>query len=621
MRASRIIAAFLVVIVTVESIRVVAASDASVGTHLVSGPSGRESLADGQGYIVDPDVFRLQTQALIMMMGVSLKIPPLLPIAVGLQISLMIATQLFLFGHAYRYDSAIVRAWTTENLLAFDYQLRSMASLMPDYVQKLREDQATLEQRIARLSADAEREIFLKGLKGPEAASAMDATALERGFLEAVTRKLKYAEDNFKKLNDKCVALLGDPTKADGSEGAIGAMRRAWIGGDALLQLTPEQRKAWNIPNNQRGGMLTKSAINSQHALVAAFADYVNEATLFFDALATSEEVEVNLSRGKQRLPLIATASEHLRVTVTNASKNLVFFVKVVPKPVASPGGGGASSAPPCGLEMGQGRNLFQAREIRARRGWMPLFPKGEALRVGAKDLMDLGAPKAATGQTGPIGAGTQESEKLTGFDIQFPSSVWFPVEPGDQVLLRVATYGDQRKSVRWLNLRGEFHRPELEAVRRNFYYLGYEAVYGLFRPHLNLLYSVQEEYQWGDWSPATGSSVKLPAEFKPAQVTRKSIDEFYGDYYEAPPDRSAKVPSPIAINNHQLDVRGDRYAWTVPSSPEALRLLNELPLEVNVTGWADFMHQTMAETLSSKPKKEPREQGAGILRFQLSKW
>jgi hypothetical protein len=566
--------------------------------------------ASAQGFVADADTLAFQMQTLALAMVISLKIPPLIPIVFGMGMAMMAYTQAMLWSILTVYDTAIVYAWTTENLLALNYQLRSTISLVPDYVRKLRADQAILEKRIQAMDRQADREIFLKNLQGPEAAAVRDAVALERGFLEAVNRKLEWVKQALPPLNAKCEALLGGPGTPD--EGAIGRMRREWLAGQPRRDLSPAERgqfAGWNGPIKA----LNRSAMAAQNGLVMAFADYVNAAAQFHEQLFEPVRVPITTSRGTQERAFPPTASEQLRVTIANESKDLIYFVKVVPgQSAAPPPPQAAGEVPPCGHEPG---DLFQAREIRARRGWMALYPKDATLRMNPKDLAQLGAPTGGTAPAaGPVGADAPTAAALNPVDVQFPSSIWFPVEPGDRVEFRAATYGEHRKGIRWLTLQGSTHRPELESVRRNFYYLGYEVAYGLMKPKLNLRYSISESYTWSGWIGAWARD--LPAKPEP--------DTSLLDFYEAPPwvTAGAKVPARMAANKHTLDVTGDRYSWTVPETREAREQLDKDPfMRVKVGGRAQFVHHVNAESLTSKPDDQNFETGEGELAVNVEPW
>jgi hypothetical protein len=567
--------------------------------------------ASAQGFVADADTVAMQLQTLAIAMAISLKIPPLVPIVAGLGIAWIAWTQAMLWPILTVYDTAIVRAWTTESILALTYQLRSTISLVPDYVRKLREDQVLLEKRIVELDREADRQIFLKNLQGLEAAAARDVVARERGFLEAVNKKLEWLKTALPPLNAKCEALLGVPGTAN--EGAIGKMRREWLASQPSRDLTPEERKqfaGWNGPIKA----LSRSALSAQNGLAVAFADYVNAAATFHDQFVEPVRVSITTSRGVQEQAFLPSAFAHLRATISNESSDLIYFVKVVPGETPStplPPEAAADQAA-CGHEPG---DLFKAREIRARRGWMALYPRDAKLRMNPKDMLQLGVPTGGPAPAaGPVGADTPNAAALNPFDVQFPSTIWFPIEPGDRLELRAATYGEHRKGIRWLNLQGSTHRPELESVRRNFYYLGYEVAYGLMKPKLNLKYSIAESYAWSGWTGAWERD--LPAKPEP--------DTSLADFYESPSwvTTGARVPAKMAANKHTLEVRGDRYSWTVPDTREGREQLDKYPfMRVKVSGQAQFVHHVNAESLTSKPNDKNFERGEGELAVNVEPW
>lgn len=568
---------------------------------IASHPATTSGQTDPSAGIADADFASRQTAIVLSATLVTLVgAPPLAPFVIFWGGAWIFWVQTMLWSSILVYDEALVRAWTTENLLALDYGLRSAASLVPDYMQKLTEDQKILNTRIN----DANRDMFQKNLTGPALVAAKDAVALQDGYLEAVNVKLDWAKQNLPALNAKCEALIGP-------EGALAVMRRHFVGGSPSRPTTPEERArfaGWDGPSR----LLSRDVLSAQNNLAKAFADYLNTAIQFSTTIMEPVSVGVTTSQGMQKRLLPPTASAHLKVSVSNDSTDLVFFVKVVPKhDGAAAGATGSTGVPPgnpCGREQG---TLFQQREIRAMRGWMPIFPKGTVTRINPEDALNLGRPPVRGAQTGPVGAGTPEASSINAADVQFSSAIWFAVEPGDQLEFRVATFGPMRKQIRFLDLRGALVRPDLYSLRRSYYYLGYELVYGSLQRFGSRLYSTSENYHWSGWEGA----------WDPHGLPAKTAQTSPADFWEAPPwvNQGVSPPAPMGGN---FNVQGDHIVWAVPETPEARTLLDKDPfMRVYVTGKADFVRYVNPQKPTSVPLRLSETSKDGALSVNVEPW
>src|SRR5262249_39470217 len=106
---------------------------------------------------------------------------------------------------------------------------------------------------------------------------------------------------------------------------------------------------------------------------------------------------------------------------------------------------------------------------------WIPIYPKGAAAQV-AKD------------------SNPASSEAV---NLKLASEIWLPARPWDRLEMRVATYGEHRKRIRWLVIRGKDIRPELSSLRRGFYWLSYQLGAGKGEGLVSRWYPFEESYNW----------------------------------------------------------------------------------------------------------------------------
>jgi hypothetical protein len=246
----------------------------------------------------------------------------------------------------------------------------------------------------------------------------------------------------------------------------------------------------------------------------------------------------------------------------------------------------------------------------------MPLLPQGAAMRVNPRDAAALGTPPSGTG-VGTTGAGAAGPAAQNTMEVQFPSATWFPVAQGDRLEIRVATYGPYRHVVRWTELKSAVLRPDLHTVTRTFYYMGAEIAFAVPRMSSTApkrVYSVEERYTWAlnaPWDKAAGITYPKTA---------------MADVYDAPswvtpaPGSQADLdimPGTMKLASHQLVLERDQMAWTIPTGPEGLKLLEQGPLDASVTGQARFM----SVVRDAKRVTANTESGRGTLRVRVEPW
>lgn len=125
--------------------------------------------------------------------------------------------------------------------------------------------------------------------------------------------------------------------------------------------------------------------------------------------------------------------------------------------------------------------------------------------------------PQNASPQFGGVSAGTAKEKPD---EVRLPSKVFVPFHLRDRLEVRVATYGQLRKRIRWEDVVGRVTRPELSSMPRGFYWLAYEAIqtdapggYGTLKSRW---FPTEETYAWnlsGSWSESVAGPLKARLE------------------------------------------------------------------------------------------------------------
>jgi len=264
----------------------------------------------------------------------------------------------------------------------------------------------------------------------------------------------------------------------------------------------------------------------------------IAEALLAYREVMAQADEELQEKVYKPRL----TPERQLRLILTNDSPNLVFFFRI--------------------SERDRDGAYPQPRED--TKSWVALYPRGMGV-----ELEDRAGKKVP---------------------VAFPNETWLPAKLMDQVEIRVATMGETRQRIRFMGIPlGGQIRPELDSLRRGFYYLGYYVP----QPPAKIIshyYPVDESYQWrftGGWGAE--SPAPMPTD----------ITEF----------RDKAVPYPVKLT-------GDHVAWHLPGFIDSVRA--EPECIARVEGHAAFEKRGPRST---SPKQALSEDGSGTLTIMMETW
>jgi hypothetical protein len=572
---------------------IVLVTEAAVPAALVAHSPAALSSEQGWGDILDARRFELESAMVLFLAAVSLafKNPLITGLAFGLGMGLVFWSQANLFALALPVEQNLMAAWSMESLLEVDYQVRGAVARVPDFVAKLKEDERILTARRAR----ALREENDARLTGDPARiqQRVNEVNIVTALLETVQRYIPEAERNEEALAAKGKLVLE----------SFDALRRYIVTRNAAIKVTPpqpdnnSQEKDRIPPDLVAISGWSPLAIEQGMAFTKSLVEFLQAAQRFEAEMFKPKESPntLNINGSIERRMFKPTADEQPRMEVENTSGNMVFFIRHVPK----------KEEP-----VRPGRE-WMPRTV-ARRGWMPIFPKGSTLNVSNKLATGVVPPREAGSAT------STTSDAVTA--IVLPSQIWFPVQPGDLFEARVATYGPLRQTVRWLPIKGKALRPDIDALRRSFYYLGYEQpIASQFSDQATRLYSVSESYFWSPFK-------------KPWEKVTISSTEDKGELYGAPPwVTSFTPPSRIFDENGkktEIKVTDDHMRWILPDTREELTaLVDELKgqsppaLTATVRGSARFMHSVGGLRLAGKKPQAMPEDGQGTLSIRMTRW
>ena len=234
------------------------------------------------------------------------------------------------------------------------------------------------------------------------------------------------------------------------------------------------------------------------------------------------------------------TPLRQIRLRFANDSPNLVFFVRISERDASG-----------------------QYPTVRPdTKEWVPIHPKGNAVTI-----------------SGPSG----DQDVVT-----LPNETWLPAKLLDQVELRVATMGDVRQRIRFMQLpmSGQV-RPDLQSLSRGFYFFAYEVpqAYGKIVSHW---YPTSETYKWyftGGWGAA------LP-EYVPTDVSELKEDTRY-----------------------DLSLTQDHVSWHVPGFLETIT--DDPECRAQVSGSANFQKKGPTSTNIT----DFAESGSGNLTITMELW
>jgi hypothetical protein len=279
-----------------------------------------------------------------------------------------------------------------------------------------------------------------------------------------------------------------------------------------------------------QGKFLLSSLERQNGYLMRAMQDYIG-------AINAAEKAAVELNETG------ATPRRQLRLIVTNKSPDLVFFVQIAAR---------------------DGEGNYTIRDDTRFPEALPLYPAAppEDLQIGVK---------------GPRGV--------------VPARVWFPVNPRDRVIIRVATMGATRDRIRFMPITGQQVQPDLNSLERKFHYLGYEAhVPAQTAPLISRWYATNETYSWqlrGGWAPG---------EPLPARISSSNSKELR-DFGPA------------------LSTKDDQLTWELPASLQSAGDMGTLNAEVS--GTAEFLKVGP----TSQRQTTVNEAGKGGLSVLLEPW
>lgn len=474
----------------------------------------------------------------------------LAPVTFFLGESLRQFAQAGLWRIAMDADAAVMQAWTIESLLNIDRQLHGSVAVVETLLKKLPEDQKVLQDRA--------RGAFRAG------ASESDKDRVEtEARLEAITRVL---ED----LRKPPFADL--PARGQSLFDEFEAIRKMVVNGGVYPGQKLNQKPA-NSTSGQSGGVVdavtndvvgkdrmppplvssyfTPDTLLKNWQLAAHLVEYMTVAAQLESRLLTPRKTPVTIDGRMAERDVMPSAMRHLRLLVVNQSADLVYFIRVNSKDAS-------------------GTNLLLQGSSGSAR-WLAIYPEGATTEID-KPTRPADQVEAGAGVPGP--------PKVELMQLQLPSSVWLPVGPGDELEVRVATYGPERQKIRWLPLRAKLAqlRPEIStgggggtSITRGFYYLGFTLAYDMLGRTTVRHFSTKETYAWaltGLWE----GHVEYP-------VTR------HNDLREV-----AEAKFPLTLNN-------DHIKWTLPADfdaiVEAIKLKKTPDLKATVTGQADIAYRT----------------------------
>ena len=245
---------------------------------------------------------------------------------------------------------------------------------------------------------------------------------------------------------------------------------------------------------------------------------------------------------------------------VNKLKEDIVFFVRVwTPDKTA-----GVEKEPP----VTEGATAYYLRKDCEQ--WITLWPTNSTYQQGA----GTGSGKD------PVNA-------------QLPSMLWLPAKLKDRLEIRVATYGEFRKRVRWDNLFGRQVRPDMTSLSRGFYYMSYAVNQGEKDQILSRWFSMKDEYNWdfrrGVWTDGLGRTV-----------------------HSSTPEERKQFRS---MRTENWKMTNDRLIWLISSGVGSI--LADPNMSVIVSGDAEIVHAT-----GRNPMGEPHpEKGSGELNINLSVW
>lgn len=504
--------------------------------------------SDRAARLIDPsgtiDSQRQQLMLQVLTTGVVAS-PFASPITVALGLALIDNWNGALWSDYLMADDALMTGWTMQNLLDLSYSVRGSMLAGRDLITKLEQDHALLRQRARDGFAAA----------GRQQAGAANAVALDDVRIEYLGERLRYWKPALEGCGKHVTTLL-DGVRDRVIAGRFyqrGQTRQVTEGGAlTAMYFTPEM-------------------IGHKWELARALVSYAEMANALERDMTAPVRTNTTIDGRLSAVEVQPTAMQQLRMMLSNESDSLVFFVRI-------------HTSRPDGTRVIRGLSEVTEEDLRTARSprllptrWLVLYPRGAAVEQGAPP---------PPGSDGPAGAGVAAGRATDVVSLQLPSNVWMPVKPGDRLELRVATYGERRKRIRWMPLFGTRMRPDPQSVRRGFYYLGYKVPFeadGLLSRH----YPTREQYSW-QFTGATGVEQNLPT----------PVDEL----------RDATT------GTMSLSITGDHVRWTLPAS---LAAIDQSPIvRATVNGVADIVH-----ALGSRPIGRFQEKGGGDLSISLQVW
>jgi hypothetical protein len=515
---------------------------------------------------------------------VALASPATGPVTLALGLAYAMVTHGVLFRTATDIEERMFAAWAVESLLELDYQLRGAVRHVEyaDWVTKLQDDERTLQQRVR----EGERQVFIKGGGGypAELAAAESALAIDRATLKAIQTTIPRAVDHRKDLQTRAQEMLT----------GFDTMRRRLITGTEVVKAeAPAQDPAGNErkdPAMLGPQLVAVSRFNAQmwsdtSKFMRLLVDYMTTAAKYEQEMFEPVVVSVPITTGGQEtvIPSKPTAMQHYRMVISNDSTSMLFLVKV------------HSTADRKDREGNVVERDAPIVATTGRRGWIPLYPKGAPVKIS--ESLRLNDPAR---------------QDVAAAELVLPNQIWLPVKKGDRLEVRAVTYGPMRQHIRWLSLRGRNIVPDIDSIRRSYYYLGWQlSLVGQVRDAGSRRYSVHESYSWRFPSENWG---KNPTE----------VDTPPADLYEAP--EWVKDPSvqPLFMKQKKETLTGIKHiTWTVPAADEefARLLASDKPFRIGrASGTAKFMHVV---TIASPRvvRGQTTESSEGTFSLKIEPW
>ena len=258
--------------------------------------------------------------------------------------------------------------------------------------------------------------------------------------------------------------------------------------------------------------------------------------------------------------PIMASPMQQIKLTFTNLSSNLVFLVRLwtTEKAAAAPN---SPVAKDCNRTYYLGRNTQE---------WIVLWPQEEKTELEG----------VAEGGSGSL-------------KIQLPYTMWLPAKVKDRIEIRVATYGEHRKRIRWQNVIGRQARPDFDSMARGFYYLGYGVNEGERDQILSRWMPMSENYNWsfrsGLWVDGLGRTLRSSTLEEKKKLRNKLADK-------------------LALGN-------DRLLWCLPNNISSIFM--DPSMSAVVSGKSEMIHATGRNPLGEKLS----EKGSGELNIVMSVW